>query len=59
MPQGLFLCIKKGLKALSHLKSLFLSLFTCDFYGDFSPVLVWRKSGTIQIAKDAYVDIQT
>ena len=31
MPQGLFLCIKKGLKALSYLKSLFLSILTCDF----------------------------
>ena len=26
-----FFRIKKGLKALSYLKSLFLSLFTCDF----------------------------
>lgn len=39
-----FLRIKKGLKALSYLKSLFLSLFTCEFLGDFSPVLVGRKS---------------
>ena len=44
-----FFRIKKGLKALSYLKSLFLSIFTCEFLGDFSPILVGRRSGSLRL----------